>query len=135
MAPVRREPECVSHPFSCSTQTALYVLSAGTAERVGCNGKEVMEAKSMPVCQPHPVPGLHVCVCLRVPVHTRVPNWVRTVDLRTSPSHSRQSKRRAGQELGAPVLSLLQRWKYHGKCKEKGQSNSASGRKECNHLG
>lgn len=45
----------------------------------------------------------------------------------TSPGCGRKSKWRARQELGAPVLCLLQRWKYHGKCKEKRQSHSASG--------
>lgn len=139
MALVRWGLEHVSHPFSCSTQKAFYILSAGTAEWVGCDRKEVMKSKSVPACQPHPVPGLHVCTCACVSVcpcsRTHVPNRVHAMDLGTSPSCSRWSKRRARQELGAPVLSLLQRWKYHGKCKEKGQSNSASGWKEHNHLG
>lgn len=38
---------------------------------------------------------------------------------------TRRGKGRA--RLGAPVLCLLQRWKCHGKCKEEGQSSSASG--------
>lgn len=120
MAPARRGLERVSRPFSCSTQKVFYILSAGTAERVGRDGKEVVEAKSVPACQPRPVPGLHTCARVRVCVPTSL--FMSTCAKSgphlgpgniTQPQQAEQEKSR-GQELGAPALDLLQRWKYHG---------------------
>lgn len=122
MAPARRGLERVSHPFSCSTQKASYILSAGTAERVGCDGKEVMKAKSVPACQPHPVPGLHVCTCVCVRVSLFMYTCAKSGPRHgpgniTQPQQVEQEKSQAGAWCSCAKLAAKMEipWKMQGK--------------------